>query len=96
MNPFLIFFLPLLTFLGCAPQRGLPTASKVDLEKYAGTWYEIARLPNSFERGLTRVTATYTLKENGKIQVLNRGYKSEKGKWSEIKGRARRPDASIP
>ena len=96
IRPFIIFFLPLLTFFGFAPKRGLPTVKEVDLEKYAGTWYEIARLPNSFERGLSSVTATYNLKNNGKIQVINRGYKDSTRKWKEIKGRARQPDASYP
>jgi apolipoprotein D and lipocalin family protein len=44
------------------------------LEKYLGKWYEIARLDHSFERGLTRVTAEYSLREDGGIRVLNRGY----------------------
>ena len=50
------------------------TVSEVDLQKYMGTWYEIARFPHSFEKDLVGVTATYTLRENGKITVLNQGY----------------------
>ncbi len=45
----------------------------VDLSRYAGTWYEIACLPNSFEKGLVCVTATYTLRHDGMIGVVNRG-----------------------
>ena len=64
----------------------LSTASQVNLEKYAGTWYEIARLPNRFEKGLECVTATYTLKDNGKIEVINKGHKvGELNKISKIK-----------
>lgn len=51
----------------------LKTVDKVDVNKYMGTWYEIVRLPNSFEKGLECVTATYSLKENGDVKVTNRG-----------------------
>ncbi len=75
----------------------LPVVKHVDLEKYAGTWYEIARLPNSFEKGLKCVTATYRLREDGKIEVINRGHKiGEPGKTSKIKGVARVPDKDQP
>jgi lipocalin len=69
------------------------TIKNVDLSRYAGHWYEIARLPNSFEKGLIGVTAKYTLKNNGKIEVLNQGYlKSFEGKLKSARGRARIPD----
>ncbi len=75
----------------------LSTVEQVDIEKYAGRWYEIARLPNSFEKGLKCVTATYTLKDNGKIEVLNRGFSSgAKGKWKTARGTARVPDRKYP
>jgi apolipoprotein D and lipocalin family protein len=75
----------------------LPVVREVDIEKYSGTWYEIARLPNSFEKGLKCVTATYTLREDGKIEVINRGHKTGKpGKISKIKGVARIPDKNQP
>jgi len=51
----------------------LKTVDNVDVNKYMGTWYEIVRLPNSFEKGLECVTATYSLKENGDVKVTNRG-----------------------
>lgn len=51
----------------------LSTVNKVDLARYAGTWYEIARLPNSFEKELVCVTATYAIRPDGNIGVLNRG-----------------------
>jgi apolipoprotein D and lipocalin family protein len=75
----------------------LPVVGEVDLEKYSGTWYEIARLPNSFEKGLKCVTATYRLREDGKIEVINRGHKTKKpGKISKIRGVARVPDMNQP
>ena len=53
------------------PNLPLDTVSSVDLERYTGTWYEIARLPQSFEKGCVGVTATYQKRSDGKIDVLN-------------------------
>lgn len=62
---------------GCNPSENLQYAvSELDLERYAGTWYEIARFDHSFERGLICNQAHYTLRPDGKIDVLNRGVKS--------------------
>lgn len=58
------------------------------LERYLGTWYEIARLDHSFERGLDHVSATYTKRQDGGIDVLNRGYDPAKKVWREAKGKA--------
>lgn len=66
-----------------------------EIERYLGTWYEIARLDHSFERGLTHVTAEYSMREDGGVRVLNRGYDEESGKWKEAEGKAyfvERPD----
>jgi apolipoprotein D and lipocalin family protein len=68
----------------------------VDLNRYAGLWYEIARLPNSFEKGLECVTARYTLKPNGRVQVLNKGFSARKGRYKSSKGRAWVPDDNHP
>jgi len=53
-----------------------------------GKWYEIARLDHSFERGLTQVTADYTLQDDGGVRVLNRGYSEKERTWKEAAGRA--------
>ena len=58
------------------------------LEKYLGEWYEIARLDHSFERGLTRVTANYSLQDDGGVRVLNRGYSEKEKTWKEAEGKA--------
>jgi apolipoprotein D and lipocalin family protein len=58
------------------------------LEKYLGEWYEIARLDHSFERGLTRVTANYSLRDDGGVRVLNRGYSEKEKTWKEAEGKA--------
>jgi len=57
-------------------------------EKYLGKWYEIARLDNRFERGLTQVTATYSLRDDGGISVQNRGYSAKNKEWKESIGKA--------
>lgn len=59
-----------------------------ELEKYLGKWYEIARLDHSFERGLTRVTAEYSLRDDGGVKVINRGYLAEKDRWKQAEGKA--------
>jgi len=57
-------------------------------EKYLGRWYEIARLDHSFEKGLTRVTADYNLRDDGGLKVINRGYSVKQSKWKEAEGKA--------
>ncbi len=61
--------------------------ANVDLNRYMGTWYEIARLPNRFENGLDNVTANYTLESSTEVIVKNQGYESN-GKISSVQGRA--------
>jgi apolipoprotein D and lipocalin family protein len=69
----------------------------VDLKRYSGTWYEIARLPNPFEKKLKCITATYTLREDGRITVLNSGhYISDPGKINNATGVAWIPDKTSP
>ncbi len=62
--------------------------SNFELNKYLGTWYEIARLDHSFERGLEQVSAEYSLRDGGGVTVKNRGFSVEKNKWSEATGKA--------
>ncbi len=69
--------------------RGVEPVTGFEVERYLGTWYEIARLDHRFERGLSHVTAEYTLREDGRIDVVNRGYNAEKGEWKEAEGVAR-------
>src|SRR3989339_1204669 len=70
---------------------------ELDLNRYLGTWYEIARFPHSFEKNLQGVTATYSLRRDGKIKVLNQGFKgSLEGKLSTAVGKAKIPDPSQP
>ena len=66
------------------------TVKELDLNRYLGTWYEIARFPHSFEKNLVGVTATYSLLDDGKIKVLNQGYKNTlDGELSVAEGKAK-------
>ncbi|HAL91938.1 MAG TPA: lipocalin [Verrucomicrobia bacterium] len=74
---------------GCT---GIPSGVRVvegfDVQRYQGTWYEIARLDHRFERGLTHVSATYQPRKGGGIAVENRGYDVQTSRWKSIAGRA--------
>ena len=59
-----------------------------DRERYLGRWYEIARLDHSFERGLEQVTATYSVRDDGSIKVLNQGFDTKDQEWSDAEGYA--------
>lgn len=74
---------------GCtgAP-TGVTPVEGFELERYLGKWYEIARLDHRFERGLSRVSAEYVKREDGGIDVINRGYDRQEGSWKEANGRA--------
>ena len=66
------------------------TVKQLDISRFMGKWYEIARYEHTFEKGMTYVTAEYSLLPDGKIRVINRGMKN--GKPKEIIGKARQPD----
>ena len=70
------------------------TVASFDLSRFMGRWYEIARYEHRFEKGMTHVTATYTLRDNGTVSVKNEGLKN--GKHKEIEGRAKQPDPKDP
>ena len=75
----------------------LKTVEQVDFNKYLGKWYEIVRLPNNFEKGLVCTTAEYSLRDDGKIKVINRGHKEDDlSKVKEATGKAWRPDVNEP
>jgi len=63
-------------------------------ERYLGRWYEIARLDHSFERGMSRVTAEYRKRDDGGIEVINRGYLADSKAWKEARGKAYFVDGS--
>ena len=67
---------------------GLQPVTGFQIERYFGTWYEIARLDHSFERGLSDVSAVYAPRPEGGVSVLNRGFNPEKNEWKEALGKA--------
>ncbi len=67
---------------------GVTPIDNFDAERYFGKWFEIARLDHSFERGLEQVTAEYTIRQDGGINVINRGFSPSKGEWREATGKA--------
>jgi apolipoprotein D and lipocalin family protein len=91
-NKMSLFILSLaFCFTSCkGNEKPTPVVQNFELDKYLGTWYEIARFDHVFERGLDFVSATYSILPNGKVQVLNKGVK--KGKTKIAKGVAYLPD----
>ena len=69
------------------------TVSKVDLDRYMGRWHEVARYPNSFEKGCLDTLAEYTLKQDGSVSVVNSCTLAD-GKTKRAEGRARVVDGS--
>jgi apolipoprotein D and lipocalin family protein len=59
------------------------------LDRYLGTWYEIARLDHRFERSLDNVTAEYSLRDDGLVKVVNRGYDTDSREWQDAVGKAK-------
>ncbi|MCU7554584.1 lipocalin family protein [Alteromonas sp. ASW11-19] len=86
---FLCVCLMSLGLLGCTgkPDNVQPVTS-FELPRYLGKWYEIARLPHSFEEGLSHVTAEYRPREEGGITVTNRGFNQAESAWEEANGKA--------
>lgn len=87
MKYFLIFFSLFLISCTGVPKNIEPVQG-FQLEKYLGTWYEIARLDHSFERGLSHVSANYSVNEVGNLKVINKGYSKAKGEWKNAEGKA--------
>jgi apolipoprotein D and lipocalin family protein len=98
MKNFKLLILSVFLVTSCVKE--MPPAAKeaveqnVDANQYLGTWYEIARLDHSFERGLEQVTADYSLEKDNSIKVVNRGYKTETKEWKEAIGKALFVDAA--
>jgi apolipoprotein D and lipocalin family protein len=90
----LITLLSLVLIFGCksVSKEEVQVVQNFDINRYTGTWYEIARLDHSFERGLEQVSANYTLNKNGTIKVVNSGYNPEKNRLKSVTGRAKFAD----
>ena len=70
------------------PPPGVTAVSPFDVQRYQGRWYEIARLDHPFERGLTDISASYTVQADASVRVVNRGYAPATGEWREAVGKA--------
>ena len=97
MRKSIFIIITLMIFSSVNSQKVPLVVATVDINRYTGTWYEIARLPNFFERKLKCASATYTLRDDGKITVLNKGnYITEPQKTSSVRGVAWIPDKNSP
>jgi apolipoprotein D and lipocalin family protein len=84
-----ILIFALLNLAACTGlPKGTSAVSGFELDRYLGTWYEVARLDHRFERGLTDVTANYTLRsDDAGVRVVNRGFNPKTGAWDEAIGK---------
>ena len=98
---FSVMVLSMITLIGCVtnPYAGDPleTVDSLDLQRYLGRWYEIARYQKGFEKNIIGTTAEYSLRDDGRIQVVNSGFKKAlDGPYTSVKAVAWRPDDNAP
>lgn len=91
------YLLIVLNLAGCSepmpPQAAQAIVRSFNPTLYLGTWYEIARLDNSFEKGLEQVSAQYIAQSDGTIKVINRGFNPQENDWHQAVGTAKFVDA---
>jgi apolipoprotein D and lipocalin family protein len=88
---FIIVLASVFVLSGCKTYEKPKKVSPVEnfkLSEYLGTWYEIVRLEHRFEKGMEAITATYSMREDGGVKVLNKGFKTKEGEWNEAEGKA--------
>lgn len=79
----------LLLIAGCTGiPKGINAIDDFDVKRYVGNWHEIARLDHYFERGLENISATYSLRDDGGVNVINKGLNTESGEWDKAEGKA--------
>ena len=84
-----LFLMLLSSVTGCmGVPDGVEPVKGFEVERYVGKWYEIARLENRFEKGLEKITAEYSPREDGGLNVVNRGFDPAKDRWKESSGKA--------
>lgn len=89
MRSFGFVFLSVFWLSSCTGiPEGIEPVSDFEIERYLGQWYEIARLDHSFERDMQQVTATYEMREDGGVRVINEGFKIDENNWGQAEGKA--------
>ena len=84
----LLITIPFIVTACTGKPDGVVAVKEFELDRYLGTWYEIARLDHSFERGLNNITAEYSLRDDGGVKVINRGFSREDNDWQQAEGKA--------
>ena len=94
----LIFFAIMIPFIGaCNDKIDKTTVKEVDIKRYMGKWYEIARFDHTFERGKVGVSTNYSLNDDGTILVVNSGYNGTlNGELETATGKAKQPNPKFP
>ena len=94
----IILFAIMIPFIGaCSDRADKTTVKTLDINRYMGKWYEIARFDHKFERGKVGVTANYSMGDDGTILVVNSGYDGTlDGELEIAKGKAKRPNPNYP
>ena len=82
----------ILPMTACDKDFDNSTVTEFDLSRYLGEWYEVARYNHSFERGMDNTMAEYILQDDGKVVVLNTGWKDGKFKIAEGKAKYKDPE----
>lgn len=86
---YLLFLFSSILLTGClGTPEGVAPINNFETSRYLGKWYEIARLDHSFERGLSNVSAEYSIRKDGGIRVLNQGFSKKDNEWNEAEGKA--------
>jgi apolipoprotein D and lipocalin family protein len=88
MRSFFLMIAVLLSTSCTQVPTGVTPVSPFDINSYLGEWHEIARLDHSFERGLSQVTAQYSLRDDGGVRVINRGFNAKENEWEQAEGKA--------
>lgn len=88
-NSFLLISSMLSLSCSVSPPQGVQAVENFSVDRYLGTWYEIARLDNRFERGLEHITATYVRNPDGSVKVINQGFSSTQQQWRKSIGKAK-------
>jgi len=84
----LMALIPVLLAACTGIPEGVTAIDGFEINRYMGTWYEIARLDHRFERGLNNISATYTPRADGGVTVINKGWNQADGKWQQAEGKA--------